>query len=98
LGERRFVVDIDAGTRRVTLGARADHLRAELAVRDPVFVHDAPAGDELVLVQVRAHGEPFEGRWRGDRVVCTTPQPRVAPGQVIALYRDDVLLGGAIAA
>jgi tRNA-specific 2-thiouridylase len=98
LGERRFVVDIDAGSQRVTLGSRDDLLRDELVVRDPMFTGDAPTGDEPVLVQVRAHGEPFEGRWRGDRVVCTTPQPRVAPGQVIALYRDDVLLGGGIAA
>jgi tRNA U34 2-thiouridine synthase MnmA/TrmU len=30
--------------------------------------------------------------------VCASPQSRVAPGQVIALYRDDLLLGGGIAA
>jgi tRNA-specific 2-thiouridylase len=98
LGERRFVVDIDAASSTVTLGPRGDLLRDELVVRDPTFVGAAPDPDEDVLVQVRAHGEPFTGRWRGDRVVCATPQPRVAPGQVIALYRDDLLLGGAIAA
>jgi tRNA U34 2-thiouridine synthase MnmA/TrmU len=26
-----------------------------------------------------------------------SPQPRVAPGQVVALYADDALLGGGIA-
>jgi tRNA-specific 2-thiouridylase len=98
LGERRFVVDIDAATSTVTLGRRDDLLRDELPVREPTFVGAEPAADEEVLVQVRAHGEPFPGRWLGDRVVCPTPQPRVAPGQVIALYSDDVLLGGAIAA
>jgi tRNA-specific 2-thiouridylase len=98
VGERRFVVDIDATTAAVTIGVRADLLRDELAVRDPVFAGPPPSRDETVLVQVRAHGEPFAGTWHGDRVVCESPQPRVAPGQVIALYRDDVLLGGGIAA
>jgi tRNA-specific 2-thiouridylase len=98
LGERRFVVDVDAATQTVTLGERDDLLRAELPVVDPTFAIAAPAPDEAVLVQVRAHGVPFAGRWHGDRIVCDEPQPRVAPGQVIALYRGDVLLGGGIAA
>ena len=54
-----------------------------------------------MLVQVRAHGTPFEGAWpsRG-RASCASPvpQPRVAPGQVVAFYRGDVLLGGGLAA
>lgn len=98
LGERRFVVDVDASTRTVTLGERADLLRDELLVRDPTFASEPPGPDEAVLVQVRAHAEPFVGRWTGDRIVCASPQPRVAPGQVIALYRGDILLGGGIAA
>jgi tRNA-uridine 2-sulfurtransferase len=98
VGERRFVVDVDAATRTVTLGEHDDLLRAELPVVDSTFTTAAPAPDEAVLVQVRAHGAPFTGRWRGDRIVCDEPQPRVAPGQVIALYRGDVLLGGGIAA
>ena len=98
LGSRRFVVDVDAAQRRVTLGDREHLLRDELLVRDPTFAHGEPGSDETVLVQVRAHWTPFTGRWTGDRVVCETPQPRVAPGQVIALYRGEILLGGGIAA
>jgi tRNA-specific 2-thiouridylase len=98
MGERRFVIDVDAASRTVTLGDRHDLLRDELVVLDPTFSTEPPAPDESVLVQVRAHAEPFAGRWAGDRVVCGSPQPRVAPGQVIALYRGDVLLGGGIAA
>lgn len=98
LGERRFVVDVDAPTRTVTIGGKDDMLRNELLVTEPVFAGDPPNGDEAVLVQVRAHGEPFLGHWRGDRITCASPQPRVAPGQVVAIYRGDVLLGGGIAA
>lgn len=98
LGERRFVVDVDAPTRTVTLGDREDLLRDELIVREPMFATEPPEPDESVFVQVRAHGEPFVGCWHGDRVVCASPQPRVAPGQVVAIYRGDTLLGGGIAA
>ena len=97
-GERRYVVDVDAVTSTITVGGREDLLRAELIVRDPTFVADVPGADEEVLVQVRAHAVPFVGTWLGDRVVCASAQPRVAPGQVVALYRGDVLLGGGIAA
>ena len=98
LGVRRYVVDVDAETGRVTVGDRDQLLRHELPVDAPSFVAEVPGPDEPVLVQVRAHATPFVGTWRGDRVVCASPQPRVAPGQVIALYRGDVLLGGGIAA
>ena len=82
----------------VTIGDREDLLRDELRRARPDCSPSSPAADEAVLVQVRAHGEPFLGRWHGDRVVCASPQPRVSPGQVVALYRGDVLLGGGIAA
>ena len=51
-----------------------------------------------VLVQTRAHGAPFPARLDGDVVVFAAPQTRVAPGQVVACYDGDVLLGGGIAA
>ena len=54
-------------------------------------LHDAAlAGIQLLeplFVQVRAHGAPVRGRLDGDVVRFSRPQPRVAPGQVVALYR-----------
>lgn len=98
-GERRYVVDVDAGTATVTIGRREDLLRHEIPVREPRWVHDAPHSGQDLLVQVRAHGAPLVGRLaEPDRVVLDTPAPRVAPGQVVALYDGDALVGGAIAA
>jgi len=37
------------------------------------------------------------GRLDGTCVRFDRPQPRVAPGQVVALYDADTLLGGGIA-
>jgi tRNA U34 2-thiouridine synthase MnmA/TrmU len=47
---------------------------------------------------VRAHGTPVAGSLDGTCVRFELPQPRVAPGQVVALYDSDTLLGGGIAA
>jgi tRNA-specific 2-thiouridylase len=102
-GERRYVLDVDAGRGAVTVGPYEHLLRDEVHVGGLTFVAGAPpAPAEPVLVQVRAHGTPFEGRL--DSVSGTSgvvrfagPQPRVAPGQVVALYRDDVVLGGGLA-
>ena len=97
-GERRYVVDVDAAAGAVTVGRFEDLLREEVRLRGLTFVTGAPpATTETVLVQVRAHGTPFEGRLEGDVVRFALPQPRVAPGQVVALYRGDVLLGGGLA-
>jgi tRNA-uridine 2-sulfurtransferase len=98
-GERRYVLDVDAARGAVTVGPFDDLLRDEVRVTGLTFVADRPPPPtETVLVQARAHGTPFEGRLDGDVVRFIRPQPRVAPGQVVAFYRGDVLLGGGLAA
>ena len=97
-GERRYVLDVDAARGAVTVGPFEDLLRDEVEISGSTFVAGAPpAASEPLLVQVRAHGTPFEGLLDGDVVRFARPQPRVAPGQVVALYRGDLLLGGGIA-
>jgi tRNA-specific 2-thiouridylase len=97
-GERRYVLDVDARSGAVMVGPFEGLMRDDVQVSGLTFVAGAPPPpSEPLLVQVRAHGTPFEGRLDGDRVRFARPQPRVAPGQVVALYRADVLLGGGLA-
>jgi tRNA-specific 2-thiouridylase len=96
-GERRYVVDLDAATATVTLGRRDDLLRDSAEVRDLRFVDRVPDAGDRLDVQVRAHGTPVPGRLDGTCVRFDRSQPRVAPGQVVALYAGDTLLGGGIA-
>ena len=97
-GERRYVVDLDASTATVTLGRRDELLRDAAEVRDLRFVDRVPDPDEPLDVQMRAHGTPVSGRLDRAWVRFEEPQPRVASGQVVALYAGDTLLGGGIAA
>lgn len=98
VGQRRYVVDVDASTATVVVGSPGDLLRDAVAVRDLRFVDGPVAVGSRVVVQTRAHGRPVEGAFEGDRVRFLAPHPRVAPGQAVALYRGDELLGGGIAA
>jgi tRNA-specific 2-thiouridylase len=99
-GERRFVVDVDAATATVTMGRREDLLRDAVEL-DDVVIDAALDPPETVLAQWRAHGEVATARLHRDGsaraiVEWATPQPRVAPGQVVALYDGDLLVGGGI--
>jgi len=96
-GEPRYVTGLDAHTATVTVGPRVALLRDEITLDDVVFVH-GPPGPAPVLVQTRAHGDPVPGHLDGCHVRLGTPTPRVAPGQVVALYDEDELVGGGLAA
>lgn len=97
VGEPRYVVDVDAGRAAVTIGSRDELLRDAITVRELRFVADPP-GERRLSVQTRAHGGPIPGRLAGACVYLDTPTPRVAPGQVVAFYDGDRLLGGGLAA
>ncbi|MET0896012.1 MAG: tRNA 2-thiouridine(34) synthase MnmA [Acidimicrobiia bacterium] len=96
VGERRYVLDVDAPRARVTIGTRDELLREEIELRDLTFVGASRSGGAL-HAQMRAHGDPVPVSLRDHIVVFATPQPRVAPGQVVALYDGDALVAGGIA-
>jgi tRNA-specific 2-thiouridylase len=95
-GERRYVLDVDASTATVTIGDRDSLLCDGVTIGDAIWATGTPpTGD--VLVQFRAHGETVPARVDGDRIEFLVPASRVAPGQVVACYDGDVVLGGGIA-
>jgi len=98
MGSPRYVVAVDADRARVTIGTRDDLLTDRFELRDVVWRDAAPPSDARVQVQCRAHGEPLAARVDGTVVRLLERAPRVAPGQVVAVYDGDVVLGGGIAA
>ena len=97
VGERRYVVDVDAQRAAVTIGSHDDLLRGEIPVREVRFVAESP-GERPLTIQTRAHGGPIPGRLIDACVHLDNPAPRVAPGQVVAFYDGDLLIGGGLAA
>ena len=97
VGERRYVVDVDARASVVTVGPPDALLRDHVVLRDVVFTHGRPSGGRPLGVQTRAHGMPVAGELDGAVIRFVEPSARVAPGQVVALYDGDELVGGGFA-
>jgi tRNA-specific 2-thiouridylase len=96
-GARRYVVDVDAPTATVTIGGPDDLARDDVHLTAVTTTGAPVAPGTRVDAQVRAHGAPQPGTWWGDRVVWDVVQPRVAPGQTVALYDGDRVLGAGTA-
>ncbi len=96
-GEKRYAVDVDTASGVVTVGSEEDLLRTEVGVANMTFTGAPVIPGTSVMVQISAHGAPFAGTYKGEQVAFEAPQRRVAPGQSVVLYRDDVVLGGATA-
>jgi tRNA-specific 2-thiouridylase len=98
VGERAYVVDIDAGSQRVTLGTR-ERLLAHGARLDQVSLMPdvrVPFSSDAV---VRYRGQPVGVRvTRLDsgalEAAFTSPVHAVVPGQVMVFYTGERVLGG----
>ena len=97
VGEARFVVSIDAGTSTVVLGRREELAVAGVELRQITWTGGMPATGQM-MAQYRAHGEPVAAALHDDHLLFSEPQEAVAPGQTVAFYDDDRVLGGALIA
>ena len=104
-GDKRYAVDVDVDSRRVTVGNDADLMTAETLVTQLVWPHGTDAAavnGARVLVQGSAHGARHAAavNVEGDRVVLVweRPQRRISPGQTVVFYdsTDTAVLGGGI--
>ena len=100
LGERRYVVSIDAERNTVVLGAEEECRSGQGIVEDINWVSGSPPEarfDAVVKIRyqhpgARARVEPLEGRRA--RVTFDEPQWAITPGQAMVFYNGDVVLGG----
>ncbi len=97
-GERRYVVDLDVGARTVTLGSEAELLDDTLLLTQRSWTGGPLAPGSAVGVQVSAHGSERPARLTEEGVRFEAPARRAAPGQVVALYRGDAVVGSGIVA
>ena len=95
VGEPRFVVDIEPDTATVVIGTHDDLAVRQLRLAQVVWTAGGPL-DGPVWAQYRAHGEPVKARVEGDVLSFEEPQHAVAPGQTVAFYDGDRVLGGAL--
>lgn len=101
VGERRYVVDVDAARNRVVVGPGELLSRRGLQADQASWVAGEPPheGPFEAAVRVRYRGddvpavvEPSGGR--SFTVTFGSPQRAIAPGQSVVVYRRDDVLGG----
>jgi len=92
---RRYVTDVDVAARVVTVGDVAELRTDTVELRDLVWSAEPLRG--VVSVQVSAHGSAQPATVEGRVLRWASPQRRVAPGQSVVLYRDEMVMGGGIA-
>jgi tRNA-specific 2-thiouridylase len=92
--QARFVTAVDVGAATVTVGRKQDLLTDTVDLVDLVWADGPVSGP--VLVQGSAHGEARPAVLDGDVLTWSSPQPRIAPGQSVAFYDGDEVLGGAL--
>ncbi len=96
--EPYYVIDIQPELNRVVLGYRQELLSAGLLASRMNWLIDPPAG-ELEAVAVIRYRHPgvqaqIIPQEAGVRVLFAAPQSAVAPGQAVAFYDGDRVLGG----
>jgi tRNA-specific 2-thiouridylase len=97
VGEARFVIRIDPGTSTVVVGSRDELAVAGARLRQLTWT-TGKAVEGQVMAQFRAHGDPVSATLHDGRLLFSTPQSAVAPGQTVAFYDGDRVLGGGLIA
>lgn len=98
-GEPRYVVRLEAESRRVVIGCREELGRTVFFADRTNWLVDHPAEPFRCLAQIRYNSRAVPAAVEplpGDRIRVTLddPQPGVAPGQAVVCYDDDRVLGG----
>ena len=89
-------MDVASGT--VVVGTEDELLTTAIELTELTWTGAPVEAGAPVEVQTSAHGTPAPATLHaGGRLELVRPQRRVAPGQTVALYRGDVVLGAGLA-
>ncbi len=100
-GKPQYVVALDADSNTVVLGDDDDLYQRELACELAWLDESAAASAGTLAAQIRSRHDAQPARivsvaGRSARVAFATPQRALAPGQTIAFYDGDVVVGAGV--
>ena len=97
-GRRRYALVVDVGARTVTVGTGEEAFTREVRVQGETWLDEPLAPGSPVMAQLSAHGPAVAAVFEVGRVRLAEPHRPVAPGQTVAFYDGDAVLGAAEAA
>ena len=95
VGEPKFVVRIDPTTSTVVVGDRDDLEVIGVELHNITWAN-GHEGDGALVAQFRAHGEPVAATLKGSSLMFDEAQHAVSPGQTVAFYSGERVLGGGL--
>lgn len=95
LSEPLYVVSIDAQSRRVVVGGKADVTVREVVAHDVVW-HGPSETSVDAMVRYRMQARPARAQFDGTTLRCAFDEPldSAAPGQSLVCYRGEAVIGG----
>ena len=94
---RRYVVGVDVAERSVLVGEPDLLLCDEVTLGSRTWVGDELSVGTACMVQASAHGRPVPASLTATGVRFGERARRVAPGQLVACYRGDEVVGSGVA-
>jgi len=91
----RYVIAVDTVNAVVTVGEESDRLVRSTPLESWEWIEEPTRG--VVEVQCSAHGTPAAALVDAGAVEWVEPQRRIAPGQSVVAYADDLGVGGGLA-
>ncbi len=89
-GQRQYVLSLNPIKKEVRIGPAERLLTNEIFFKEAHFLSESIEDNQLVYVQVSAHGKPIRSRYfNSGKIVFEKPQRKVAPGQIVAFYDDN---------
>ena len=95
-GSRQFATRVDVARRRVEVGSEEDLLDSGVLLSSRTWVHGPLPVGSSVLAQASAHGRTWGAIVTDDGLLYESPRRRIAPGQTVALYLGDEVIGSGI--
>ena len=95
VGEPRFVIRIDPAASTVVVGGR-DDLEVTGVELHEITWSNGNRDIGPLMAQFRAHSEPVSATLEGSSLVFKDAQHAVSPGQTVAFYEEDRVLGGGL--
>ena len=96
-GQRHYAIEVDVPGRRITVGPPERLFTDVVRLTDRRWTREPLALGDAVDVQISAHGAPARATVTDDGIAYLVPYRRVAGGQIVACYRDDVVVGSGVA-
>jgi tRNA-specific 2-thiouridylase len=97
-GDRRYALAVDTATATVVVGTEDELQSSTIELTDLTWTDSPLAPGTPIEVQTSAHGAPAPAVLDDGGVVrLAAPQRRVAPGQTVALYVGDTVVGAGLA-